>query len=123
MPHGELMPRISLVVTHGGHGTTMRALAHDLPLVVMPMHPFVDQRMVGRTVEHAGAGRMVAKKASADELAPVIAELLADGSHRAAAARLGAAIRAMPGATNAAAEIEAVLRDGAAAPGRRAARP
>jgi len=123
VPHGELMPRVSLVVTHGGHGTTMRALAHDLPLVVMPMHPFVDQPMVGKSVEQAGAGRMVAKKASADELAPVIAELLADGPHRAAAARLGAAIRAMPGATNAADVIEDVLRDGATAPGRRAARP
>jgi UDP:flavonoid glycosyltransferase YjiC (YdhE family) len=123
VPHGELMPRVSLVVTHGGHGTTMRALAHDLPVVVMPMHQFVDQPMVGRSVEQAGAGRMVAKKASAAELAPVITELLADGPHRAAAARLGAAIRAMPGATNAADLIEGVLRDGAAAPDRRAARP
>jgi UDP:flavonoid glycosyltransferase YjiC (YdhE family) len=25
--------RVSLVVGHGGHGTTMQALAHDLPLV------------------------------------------------------------------------------------------
>ena len=72
----------------------MQALAHDLPLVVMPMHPLLDQPMVGRSVEQAGAGRMVAKKASADELAPVIAGLLADGPHRAAAARLG---RSHPG--------------------------
>ena len=79
--------------------------------------------MVGRSVEQAGAGRMVAKKAPADELAPVIAELLADGPHRAAAARLGAAIRAMPGATHAADEVEALLSNGAAAPGHRAARP
>ena len=65
----------------------------------------------------------MSKKATVDELAPVIAGLLADGPHRAAAARLGAAIRAMPGATNAADRVEAVLRDGAGAPGRPAARP
>jgi len=123
VPHADVMPQMSLVVGHGGHGTTMQALAHDLPLVVMPMHPMLDQPMVGRSVEEAGAGRVVSKKATVDELATVIAGLLADGPHREAAARLGAAIRAMPGATNAADRVEAVLRNGAGAPGRRAARP
>ena len=123
VPHADVMPQMSLVVGHGGHGTTMQALAHDLPLVVMPMHPMLDQPMVGRSVEEAGAGRVVSKKATVEELATVIAGLLADGPHREAAARLGAAIRAMPGATNAADRVEAVLRNGAGAPGRRAARP
>ena len=123
VPHVELMPRSTLVIGHGGHATTMQALAHDLPLVVMPMHPMLDQPMVGRTVQEAGAGRVVAKKATADQLAPVVAELLADGSHRAAAAQLGAEIRAMPGATNAADRIEGLLSDAATAPGRPAARP
>ena len=72
---------MSLVVGHGGHATTMRALAHDLPLVVMPMHPFLDQPMVGAQVEAAGGGRLVAKDATPEQLRPVIAALLADG-HR-----------------------------------------
>jgi UDP:flavonoid glycosyltransferase YjiC (YdhE family) len=96
----------------------MQALAHDLPVVVMPMHPLLDQPMVARSVEAAGAGRVVSKRATSDELAPVIADLLADGPHRASAARLGAEIRSMPGATNAADRIEELLRDGAAEPGR-----
>ena len=50
VPHEELMPQVSLVVGHGGHATTMRALAHDLPLVVVPMHPLLDQPMVGASV-------------------------------------------------------------------------
>jgi UDP:flavonoid glycosyltransferase YjiC (YdhE family) len=116
VPHAELMPRASLVVGHGGHSTTMQALAHDLPMVLMPMHPMLDQPMVARSVEAAGAGRVVRKKATADGLAPVIAGLLADGPHRAAAARLGAEIRAMPGATNAADLVEGLVRNGAAAP-------
>jgi UDP:flavonoid glycosyltransferase YjiC (YdhE family) len=102
VPHDELMPQMSLVVGHGGHATTMRALAHDLPLVVMPMHPLLDQRLVGRSVEGAGAGRLVAKKAPPARLRPVIEELLDDGPHRAAAARLGARIREARGAATAA---------------------
>ena len=112
VPHAELMPQASLVVGHGGHSTTMQALAHDLPLVVMPMHPMVDQPMVGRSVARAGAGRVVPKKAKAAALRPVIEELLADGPHRAAAARLGEAVRSRPGAALASDRIEALVGTG-----------
>jgi UDP:flavonoid glycosyltransferase YjiC (YdhE family) len=36
-PHDVVMKEVSLVVTHGGHGTVSRALSHGLPLLVMPM--------------------------------------------------------------------------------------
>lgn len=123
VPHAELMPHASLVVGHGGHGTTMQALAHDLPLVLMPMHPMLDQPMVARSVARAGAGVVVAKKADADGLRPVIASFLADGPHRVAAARLGEEIRALPGAPGAADRIEALVPNGVAAPRRPASRP
>ena len=106
VPHAELMPHVSLVVGHGGHSTTMQALAHDLPLVVMPMHPMLDQPVVGRSVARAGAGRVVPKRARPEHLRPVIEELLADGPHRAAAARLGEAVRSRPGARLAADRVE-----------------
>jgi UDP:flavonoid glycosyltransferase YjiC (YdhE family) len=112
VPHDELMPQMSLVIGHGGHATTMRALAHDLPLVVMPMHPLLDQPLVGKTVEKAGAGALVAKKATPEELAPVIARLLGDGPHRATAARLGAAIRAANGTVTAADQVLAAIGAG-----------
>lgn len=123
VPHAELMPSMSLVVGHGGHSTTMQALAHDLPMVVMPMHPMLDQRMVGQSLERAGAGRLVSKRTSVADLRAAVTDLLADGPHRQAAARLGEQIRSMPGAVNGADQVEALLRNGAGAPGRRAARP
>jgi UDP:flavonoid glycosyltransferase YjiC (YdhE family) len=110
VPHAELMPHVSLVVGHGGHSTTMQALAHDLPLVVVPMHPLVDQPLVGRTVERAGAGRVLPKRSSPRRLREAIDGLLADGPHRAAAARLGEAVRSRPGAQRAADRIEALVR-------------
>ena len=122
VPHADLMPRATLLVGHGGHSTTMQALAHDLPMMLMPMHRMLDQPMVAQSVAAAGAGQVVPKKATADELTPVIAGLLADGPHHAAAARLGAQIRSMPGATNAADRIEELLGQGTAAPHRAAAR-
>lgn len=112
VPHDELMPQVSLVVGHGGHATTMSALAHDLPLVVMPMHPLVDQPLVGKQVQAAGAGALVAKKASPGELRPVIERLLADGPHRGAAARLGEAIRVSQGASTASDLILQLVRNG-----------
>jgi len=36
-PHAVVLPLASAVVCHGGHGTVMKALAHGLPLVVMPL--------------------------------------------------------------------------------------
>lgn len=117
VPHVDLMPRASLLVGHGGHGSTMQALAHDLPVLVMPMDRMTDQPVVGRSLEAAGAGRVVRKRADPARLASAIASLLADGPHRGAAARLGVAIRALPGATLAADALEETLsRRGPEAP-------
>ena len=89
----------------------------------MPMHPLLDQPMVARSVADAGAGRVVRKKARAAELRPVIASLLADGPHRAAARRLGEEIRALPGAAGAADRILALAGSAAATPPRSAQHP
>ena len=123
LPHADVLPRASLLVSHGGHGSAMTALAHDVPLLVLPMDRLTDQPAVGRSVEAAGAGRMLRRGASVDEVRTAMAGLLADGPHRAAAARLGAAVRATDAVRDGADALEAVLRDGAGAPGRRAARP
>ena len=109
VPHAELMPQVSLLVGHGGHGTTMQALAHDLPVLVMPMGKVTDQPVVGRSLVEAGAGQMVAKTAPPSLINSVLAEMLADDSYRVAAARLGAAIRSRPGATGGANALEDLL--------------
>ena len=52
--HDQIMPSVSLVVGHGGHSTTVRALAHGIPLLILPMHNFLDQAMVGKAVATRG---------------------------------------------------------------------
>lgn len=111
VPHDQLMPRASVVVGHGGHATTMLALSHDLPVLILPMHPMLDQKMVGTSLAKAGAGLVLSKRAKPGALAAAIAALLEDGPHRAAAARLGAAIRAHSGSADGADLIDGVLAE------------
>jgi UDP:flavonoid glycosyltransferase YjiC (YdhE family) len=109
LPHAMVMTDVSLVVGHGGHSTTMQALAHDLPLVILPMFDRSDQPLVGSLIQRAGAAEVVSRRAAPATIRAAVDRMLAPGPHRAAAARLGAEIRSSPGAATAADEIEALL--------------
>lgn len=122
LAHADTLPGASVLVTHGGHGSTMAGLAHDVPLLVVPLDGKADHVVVARSIVAAGAGRTVSRRGSADDLRAALAALLDDPAYRAAAARLGTAIRATDAVGDGASALEA-LTDGAAAPGRPAARP
>jgi UDP:flavonoid glycosyltransferase YjiC (YdhE family) len=109
LPHAAIMPKVSLLIGHGGHGTTMYALAHDLPLVIIPMHPMLDQPMIARVLHAEGAAQVLARTASPGQIRAAIRDMLADGPHRAAAARLGATLRATTGAKAAADQIQHIV--------------
>ncbi len=49
------MPHAAAIVGHGGHGTTLGALAHGVPLVVLPLFSG-DQWANARAVARAGVG-------------------------------------------------------------------
>ncbi|MGW5151810.1 glycosyltransferase [Rhodococcus koreensis] len=102
IPHNEVMPTCSAVVGHGGHGTTFRALAHGLPMLILPMSALTDQRTIGKTVAAVGAGKVLRKTAHPRRIRGALDELLAAESFRTAAATLGARIRATDGASAAA---------------------
>ena len=109
VPHGEILPTVSMVVGHGGYSTTTQALAHDLPMVVLPVSSVGDQPSVGAAVARAGAGMMVRRTTRATVIREAICRMLDDGPHRTTATRLGAELRAANGAATAAREIEALL--------------
>jgi UDP:flavonoid glycosyltransferase YjiC (YdhE family) len=106
--HAELMPEVDLVIGHGGHTTTMRALAHDLPLLMLPMHPMVDQPMVARVVAEHGAGLALPRTASPEVIRQAVDRLLDEPGFTAAAAAIGAQIRARDGAAVAGEYLRAV---------------
>ncbi|MFU8874006.1 glycosyltransferase [Micromonospora sp. SL4-19] len=106
LPHAQIMPTVSLVVGHAGHSTTVQALAHDLPMVLIPMTALGDQPAVASAVARQGAATVLRKSASASDIRAAIEHMLGDGPHRDAAARLGRQIRSADGATVAADLIE-----------------
>jgi UDP:flavonoid glycosyltransferase YjiC (YdhE family) len=107
--HDQLMADVDLVVGHGGHGTTMRALAHGVPLLIVPSFGFSDQPSMGRRVQESGAGRILPAKTSVAGLRQAIAELAGPGPHRQAAAALGARLSALDPAGDAVAYLGADL--------------
>ncbi len=86
VPHAAVMPTAALCITHGGCGTTMSALAHGVPLLVMP-HMY-EQALNGHRVSELGAGKLVPAEAPAAEIREAVIELLEDPSFRAGAEKL-----------------------------------
>lgn len=109
LPHAELLPTVSLVIGHGGHGTTMAALSHNLPVIVLPMARFMDQFKIGQALEKAGAGHLLPKRSSPTRIRQAIEQVLGDERYRLAASRLGVEIRQQDGASVAADAITEVL--------------
>ena len=107
--HGSRMPAATAVVSHGGHATTVRALAHGLPILFVPMHPMMDQPRIARAVAEQGAGLVVPRSASPERIRRALRRLLDEPSFRIAAGRLGADFVSSDGARRAASEIEAVV--------------
>jgi MGT family glycosyltransferase len=81
--HADILPHCAAVLTHGGHGTVMKALAAGVPLVVVPLGR--DQPDNAARVAMAGVGVRVAKCASAARLRAAIRGVLADDAYGAAA--------------------------------------
>lgn len=104
------MAGCSAVIGHGGHSTTMRALAHGLPLVIMPMHPMLDQPMVAKAVEAAGAGVSIKRTSSPAQIRTALDTVLSE-PHREAAQAISARWRGVDGAVVAADRILNVRRE------------
>lgn len=98
LPHRDVMPDCAAVIGHGGHATTMLALGHGLPLVIAPMHPLLDQRMVGKAVQDAGAGLLIKASSSPEEIAGAVKNVLYSADFRSAAIRVAQRVRVANGA-------------------------
>jgi UDP:flavonoid glycosyltransferase YjiC (YdhE family) len=81
-----VLPRCSAVVSHGGSGTVAGALAHGLPLVLMPMG--ADQPMNAARCEELGVARVLdALSATPAAITEAVSDVLSDLSYRSAAER------------------------------------
>ncbi len=107
VPQDAVAPHAAAIVCHGGYGSTLGALSHGVPLVVLPLFS-ADQWANAGAVAGVGAGvaldgerrtRRVLGLPSAETLgglAGAVLSVLGDAAYRRAAARVADAIRALP---------------------------
>ncbi|MCW3003790.1 MAG: hypothetical protein JWQ20_3088 [Conexibacter sp.] len=106
VPHAEILPSASLVITHAGLGTTMAALGRGVPLLCTPMGR--DQFFNAEQVQALGAGRMLMPDSSSDAIAQAATEILGDDRFEAGAKQMAVAIGGYGGAGAAAAALESL---------------
>lgn len=113
-PHDQVMQQASLVITHGGHGTVLRALGHQKPLLILPLGR--DQNDNAIRVTSRGAGLSQTPQSSAAEIRIAVQCLLNDPSFGKAAAELGQIIHGDITGNALVQEIEAALARPATSP-------
>jgi UDP:flavonoid glycosyltransferase YjiC (YdhE family) len=105
VPQSDILPYCSGVVTHGGSGSVLGALAHGLPLVVVPQG--ADQYKNASRIADAGAGIDLSRQdVTATAVRASVRRILADPAYAAAASQIRAEIAAMPGPEAAVAVLE-----------------
>lgn len=118
--HDDVAPQADVIVCHGGFGSTLGALAHGTPLVVLPLFS-ADQWANGDAVALAGAGVMVADDRSirrrvldvpaaetVRELSGAVSSVLADATYGREAGRVAVAMRALPSVDDAVQLLERI---------------
>ena len=109
LPQTSIVPKVDLVITHGGNNTTTEALHFGKPMVLLPL--FWDQYDNAQRIHELGLGVRLDTYGFADaELPGAVDRLLADGALRSSMAASGERIRAAKGLERAADLIERVGR-------------
>jgi MGT family glycosyltransferase len=104
-PFGEVLPRASVIVQHGGVGSTGQALRAGRPQLVVPFSH--DQFDNGARVARRGAGRMLARpKYNATTAARELRVILNEPGYTTKAAELGRIVQGEDGARTACDLIE-----------------
>lgn len=109
VPQSLMLPHTDLVVSHGGSGTVIAALAHGLPQVVIAMG--ADQMHNADRVQALGVGRALHPvSTTAAEIRDTVAALLTDDRAQSAAQRMQREITALPGPDSALTLLETEAR-------------
>jgi UDP:flavonoid glycosyltransferase YjiC (YdhE family) len=107
VPQDAVLPSAAAIVCHGGYGSTLGALAHGVPLVVVPLFS-ADQWINADAVARAGAGVALDSErrtrrvlglpgpGTLDELGAAVRRVLEDSGYRSGARRIADAVRALP---------------------------
>ncbi|MGE0504239.1 MAG: glycosyltransferase [Solirubrobacterales bacterium] len=111
LPQTSILPKIDLVITHGGNNTVTESLHFGKPMVVLPI--FWDQHDNAQRIEETGFGvRLDTYGHSGAELTGAMAKLLADRELSGRLRAVSRSLRELRGTEVAAARIELVAAEG-----------
>jgi UDP:flavonoid glycosyltransferase YjiC (YdhE family) len=79
VPHAEVMDKMSLVISHAGHGTVMAALSRGVPQLCLPM--VNDEPLVAERLAALGAGLTVSPQAEFGEIRTAVLKIFGDPSY------------------------------------------
>ena len=95
VPQADVLPLCDVAVGHAGSGSTLGALAHGLPMLLLPNG--ADQFENAQACAERGVATVLMPNAlTGEHIASGVASLLADPAPRAAAAQFGREIADMP---------------------------
>jgi MGT family glycosyltransferase len=122
VPQDDVLPHAAAFVSHGGFGSTLGALSHGVPLVVVPLFS-ADQWENGAAVARAGAGLALdddratrrvldpPRPETSAALGRVVRRVLSEPSFRRAATRAAEDMRALPDVDAAVRTLQALVTD------------
>jgi MGT family glycosyltransferase len=108
-PHSLVFSHADLVITHGGHGTIMRAFSFGVPLICLPMGR--DQNDNAAKVSFHGCGVQLSKKADANKIKNAIEQALSELKFKENAKRMQSAINRDAAKNLAVIELEALAHE------------
>jgi len=109
LPQISIIPKVDLVITHGGNNTTTESVHFGKPMIVLPL--FWDQYDNAQRVHEKGHGIRLATYAFKDEeLTGAIDKLLNDSALLSKLNKIGEAVRSRKGIEEAATKIEALAK-------------
>ena len=109
VPQLDLLPKIDLLLSHAGSNAVCEALAHDLPVVVVPITD--GQPVVAQQVADSGCGiRLSFTRSGSPEIRDAVKQALTDPKFREAARRIRRSFDAAGGAPRAAELLQMLAR-------------
>ncbi len=109
VPQDDLLPHCAAVVSHGGSGTFLAALAHGLPQVLVPQG--ADQFLNAAAAERAGVAIVLrGDQQDPDRIRQAVSTVLEDQGFAARAALVAEEIAAMPSADQVVDRLDDLLR-------------